>query len=375
MEILLLAIYSFFVWLIFFKLKLLPWNFVSQVVVITIPIIGLTVLILLLNVVAPSSHDVRVINYVVQIVPQVSGQVVEVPVQNNQFVKRGQVLLRLDSVPYVLKVQQLEAELANTEGQIGQAREELAAAQGSTASLRAQLALSEKRVQQHQELVQAGAGNRFDLEAEQADVEDTKAKIAGATADEAKVRKRLGARAGGSQAEIAATRAQLEQARWDLSRTTVLAPADGWAINVQVRPGTMAVMVPVRPVMTFVEKEQQVYMLYTQNELSKIKAHDEAEISLNTIPGKIIKCRVLGVIWAQGQGQLTTSGELPSTTGDLPPGRFAVQVESEDSTVFLAAGARGQGAIYTQHGRLIHLVRKVIVRISAKLDYLILKLH
>jgi hypothetical protein len=50
-------------------------------------------------------------------------------------------------------------------------------------------------------------------------------------------------------------------------------------------------------------------------------------------------------------------------------------VESEDSTVFLAAGARGQGAIYTQHGRLIHLVRKVIVRISAKLDYLILKLH
>ena len=164
MEILLLAIYSIFVWLIFFKLKLLPWTFVWQVVVVTIPIIGLTVLILLLNVVAPSSHDVRVINYVVQIVPQVSGQVVEVPVQNNQFVKRGEVLLRLDSVPYVLKVQQLEAELANTEGQIGQAREELAAAQGSTASLRAQLALSEKRVQQHQELVQAGAGNRFDLE-------------------------------------------------------------------------------------------------------------------------------------------------------------------------------------------------------------------
>ena len=40
MEILLLAIYSFFVWLIFFKFKWLPWNTVSQVIVITLPVIG-----------------------------------------------------------------------------------------------------------------------------------------------------------------------------------------------------------------------------------------------------------------------------------------------------------------------------------------------
>ncbi|HRZ58145.1 MAG TPA: hypothetical protein P5525_22125 [Candidatus Paceibacterota bacterium] len=64
MEILLLGIYSFFVWLIFFKFKWLPWNIVSQVITITLPILGLTVLILLLNIVAPSSHDVRVVNYV-----------------------------------------------------------------------------------------------------------------------------------------------------------------------------------------------------------------------------------------------------------------------------------------------------------------------
>ena len=55
MEIILLGIYSFFVWLIFFKFKWLPWNIVSQVIVITLPIIGLTLLILILNIVAPSS--------------------------------------------------------------------------------------------------------------------------------------------------------------------------------------------------------------------------------------------------------------------------------------------------------------------------------
>ena len=75
MEIILLGIYSFFVWLIFFKFKLLPWNIVSQVIVITLPIIGLTALILFLNIFAPSSHDVRVINYVVPVVPRVTGRV------------------------------------------------------------------------------------------------------------------------------------------------------------------------------------------------------------------------------------------------------------------------------------------------------------
>ena len=80
MEALLLGIYSFFVWLIFFKFKWLPWNNAWMVTVITIPIVGLTALILTLNVVAPSSADVRVIKSVVQIVPQVRGQVIEVAV-------------------------------------------------------------------------------------------------------------------------------------------------------------------------------------------------------------------------------------------------------------------------------------------------------
>ena len=55
MEALLIGIYSFFVWLIFIKFKWLPWNTVSQVTVVIIPIVGLTALILLLNVYAPSS--------------------------------------------------------------------------------------------------------------------------------------------------------------------------------------------------------------------------------------------------------------------------------------------------------------------------------
>ena len=71
MDILLLSIYAFFVWLIFIKFKWLPWNTTSQVIVVIIPIVALTTLILFLNIYAPSTADVRVIKYVVQVVPQV----------------------------------------------------------------------------------------------------------------------------------------------------------------------------------------------------------------------------------------------------------------------------------------------------------------
>src|SRR5712675_906619 len=108
MEILLLGIYSFFVWLIFFKFKWLPWNTVSQVIVITIPIIGLTALVLLLNVFAPSSNDVRVL--------KVRGRIIEIPAEGNKHMMKGEVLYRIDPTPYQFTVDQLEAQLANAVG-------------------------------------------------------------------------------------------------------------------------------------------------------------------------------------------------------------------------------------------------------------------
>ena len=117
MEVLLLGIYSFFVWLIFIKLKWLPWNIASQVIVVIIPIVGLAAMILLLNVFAPSSSDVRVYKYTVPIVSQVRGRVIEVPVEEgNRLVKKGDVLFRVDPTPYELEVTALEAQLVDAQG-------------------------------------------------------------------------------------------------------------------------------------------------------------------------------------------------------------------------------------------------------------------
>src|SRR5688572_17715704 len=149
MEILLLAIYAFLCWLVFFKFKWLPWNTTTQVIAVTIPIIGLTVTILLLNVVAPSSHDVRVVNYVLQVVPRVSGQVIEVPVEGNVLVKKGDILLKLDPTPFRFKIRELEAQLSESQGSIRTMQAELNSARENTSALRARRALQQTRVAQY----------------------------------------------------------------------------------------------------------------------------------------------------------------------------------------------------------------------------------
>ena len=96
------------------------------------------------------------------------------------------------------------------------------------------------------------------------------------------------------------------------------------------------------------------------------------------MPGRIIRATVDSVIWAQGMGQLTQGGTIPMT-GVLaaPPNRFAVKfnIDERDRDLLMAAGAAGHAAIYTEHGKMIHIIRMVILRVGAYTDYLILKLH
>src|SRR6187397_1975812 len=115
MEILLLGIYSFFVWLIFIKLKLLPWTTPWKVAVAIFPVVAIAIILLLLNIFAPTTSDVRVVKYIVPIVSRVRGRVIEVPVENYRPVKKGDVLFRIDPTPYETEVRTLEAELSSDE--------------------------------------------------------------------------------------------------------------------------------------------------------------------------------------------------------------------------------------------------------------------
>ena len=393
MEVILLGIYSFFVWLIFIKLKWLPWNIGTQVTVVIIPIVGLAALILLLNIFAPSSSDVRVVKYSVPIVSQVRGRVLEVPVEEgNRLVKKGDVLFRVDPTPYQLEVNTLEAQLV---GMQGSARELLEQEKGAQAKieesqnrareLSARLALTRKRVAQYRELVASGAGNKFDLERTQTEVLEQQGALDAARNAEAQARaslrqieEKLRATVKGESSQVAQVRAQLENARWQLQETTTRSPCECYVVNLQLRPGGFVAGLPINPVMTLVEAEGQVVAFYHQNELHQVEPGNEAEFTLGTHPGRVIKAKVDSVVWAQGQGQLQPSGTLPmSGMVAQPPGRYAVKfnIAERDRALFLAAGAAGEAAIYTDHLHAVHIIRKVILRVGSYLNYLILKLH
>jgi multidrug resistance efflux pump len=361
MEIILLLIYSFFVWLIFFKFKWLPWNIVSQVIVVTIPIIALAMIILFMNIVAPSSSDVRAMNYVIPIVPRVTGQVTEVPIEPNRPIKKGDVLFKIDPVPFEAAVKGAEATLRGLEDQLKNAA-------AKKAALTPRIDLAKKRVEQFTQLAATGAGRRADLEQAQSDLGNLESEFLAADATESQ-----------AKAQIVKAEADLRSAKYDLEGTTHVAPANGRVANLALRPGVRAAQLPLAPVMSFIEEDDPwVLAFYHQNELRYVEPGNEAEIFMEMYPGRIIKCKVDSILWATAQGQMPISGNLPNTQPmAAPEQRIAVRllINGKDKALFLAAGARGHGAIYTEHGKFLHIIRKVFVRVSTKMDWFVAKLH
>jgi multidrug resistance efflux pump len=361
MELILLGIYSFFVWLIFIKKKWLPWNITSQVIVVTIPIIALAIIILFMNIVAPSSSDVRAMNYVIPIVSRVTGQVTEVPIEPNRPIKKGDVLFKIDPMPFEAAVNAAEATLRGANDQLNNAANKKAA-------LTPRIDLAKKRVEQFTQLAATGAGRRADLEQAQSDLGNLQSEFLAADATESQ-----------AKAQISKSEADLINAKYDLDGTTHLAPANGRVANLALRPGVRSTQFATRPVMSFIEEDDPwILAFYRQNELRYVEPGNEAEIFMEMYPGRIIKCKVDSILWATAQGQMPISGDLPNTQPmAAPEQRIAVRllVDGTDKGLFLAAGARGHGAIYTEHVKFLHIIRKVFVRVSTKMDWFVAKLH
>src|SRR5437773_11969539 len=236
MEIILLGIYAFFAWLVFSKFKWLPWNFTSQVITITLPIVGLMVLFLLLNIAAPATHDVRAMNYVIPIVPRITGQVTEVPIQPNRPIQKGDLLFKIDPVPFEAGVKAAEATLRGLEDQLKNAT-------AKKAALTPRIDLAKKRVEQFTALTATGAGKRADLEQAQSDLGSLPSEFLAVDATEAQAR-----------AQIIKSEADLRGAKYDLEGCVHLAPASGRVANLALQPGVRATQFATMPVMSFIHE-------------------------------------------------------------------------------------------------------------------------
>jgi multidrug resistance efflux pump len=294
-------------------------------------------------------------------VPRVTGQVTEVPIEPNRPIKKGDVLFKIDPVPFEAAEKAAEATLRGAQDQLNNAA-------NKKASLTPRIDLAKKRVEQFTALTATGAGKRADLEQAQSDLANLQSEFLAADATESQAR-----------AQIKKSEADLINAKFDLEGTTYLAPANGRVANLALRPGVRATQFATMPVMSFIEEDEPwLLAFFRQNELRYVEAGDEAEIYMMQYPGRIIKCVVDSILWATAQGQMPISGNLQNTLPvAAPEQRIAVRLvlAPKDRQLFLAAGARGGGAVYTEHGKMIHIVRKVFLRVSAKLDWFVWKLH
>jgi RND family efflux transporter MFP subunit len=254
---------------------------------------------------------VLVVRNAVSIVPNVAGEVTDVPVVANAPLKAGDVLFKIDPTPYVAQVKAIEA----------------------------QLKLSKTRLAQMTQLFERDSGRGFDVEQRQSEVDQ----LTG----------------------------QLEGAQWNLDKTVVRAPADGYVTNLALRKGARVARLPLSPVMAFIDTSGTIIGVeINQIDARYIAPGQEIEVTFKFAPGRIYPGKVESVLQAIATGQAQTSG-----TAVLPKGikaaPFVVRVRLDDPEVALnlPAGATGTAAIYTGHLKPTHILRRVLLRQIAILNY------
>jgi len=379
---LILGGYAAIIWLVFIKKKWFPWNIQSQIGSAIGGVVLLATVVFTVNIITPGTEDVRVINFVTEVVPRVQGTITKVAVEGNTMVKKGDILIEIDPKPYQLKVSQLEAQLADTVASAKSLKQNYDAAIANTSAAKAHLDLMRKRLAESSELAKTGAGNRYDVEYYQAEVIKAKSAFNSTKASENTAKLKFDAVVGEDNASVAQIKSQLESARYDLESCTVRAPADGYPVAVTVRPGNYAVSMPLRPLMSFVWYDQRIIAFFDQNELRYVKPGNDVELTLKALPGKIIYGKVDSIIWASSQGQIAQSGTVPTAPAEMLhaplPLKYAVKItpiEMDGEPIpTMPMGARGMGGIYTEHLKPLHIVRMLVIRLHAILNNLVFKL-
>jgi RND family efflux transporter MFP subunit len=247
----------------------------------------------------------------VSIVPNVAGEVIDVPVEGNTALKAGDILFRIDPAPYDAQVKALEA----------------------------QSKLADLRLSQMTQLFERDAGRAFDVQQRQSEADQLKT--------------------------------QLEGAKWNLDKTVVRAPADGYVTNVALRKGARVANLPLSPVMAFIDtSETLIGVEISQNDARYIAPGQPVELTFKFRPGAICTGKVETVFQAISTGQTQTSG-LAVTPKGFESAPFVVRVRLDDQDIAkrLPAGGTGTAAIFTEAVRATHIIRKVLLRQIAILNY------
>lgn len=374
MDLLLILTYTALCIAVFkiFKIPLTKWT-VPTAALGGVILIGM--LVLLMNYNHPYSNIAREFYVTTPIVPGVGGIVTSVEVEPNTTVDKGSVLFRIDPKPYEAIVRQKQALLAGTREGVRELEQAVAAARARVVEATASRDSSQGVFERYQAIFDRGAISANDLETRRQTYLGAEATLERAEADLERAQIAFEAGIDGENPDVARLQAELEKARYDLERTVVRAPTNGYVTQLLLRPGMMAAALPLRPTMVFVHEEQApMIAAFRQNSALRLRAGYEAEIVFPSIPGRVFKGEVVQVLPTLAEGQLQNSGSLVGTQALQTVGRVPVEIRiTDDLTEFdLPTGTRAQVAVYSDHFHHVAIMRKILLRMSSWQNYLYL---
>lgn len=204
---------------------------------------------------------------------------------------------------------------------------------------------------------------------------EARAAIAQAEAQKREAELAFSSDSSGMNPKVREIMAQLGQARWALDKSVVRAPTDGYATQLMLRPGQMAVNMPFAPAMVFVHAERlELIASFSQNVVSVLEPGLEAEVAFRAYPGTIFKAEVVSVQELTAEGQFAASGQVRNAVAASAPARVAVRLKyGEDiEALNLPGGSQAMVAIYTRHFEVLAILRKIILRMKSWESYLFL---
>lgn len=180
---------------------------------------------------SPWTRDARVRADVVRVAPDIAGRVTQVAVHDNQVVKAGDLLFKVDREPYVLAVERAHADWLAAKAKAAMARAEIASAAANLAASQTDYKMRREHAERRDAL-----GNAVSREIR--DDARSAANAAQAAVQKAKAAQQAAkANAEHSNAAVLQAKAALDNARLQLQRTEVLAPIDGTVTNLNLRSG------------------------------------------------------------------------------------------------------------------------------------------
>jgi multidrug resistance efflux pump len=357
-------------WVIFSRFKLVRWGWLSGTVSVLVGVFILATFLALFNYLTPSGR-VTVAGRVVEVTPNVTGQIIAIPVKPNVPVKANDVLFQIDPAPFQYKVSQLQASLAAAQQQTEILKSNYEQATANVAGLDAQVKYNAKRLQDIQKLYAGGADTEFKEQDNQVQFETVTAQLSAARATQQSAKLAMDSEIGGVNTTVAQIQAQLENATWELSQTTIRAPADGYVTLVAFTVGDRALQ--ARSVMSFiVENEITLVGMFSQNGFQTIKDGAPVDIVFDNAPGRIYHAKITAIAKGVGQGQVAVSGTLARTNAIGGTTVFPAEISIPDgmSRESLRLGMSGSATVFADNAGVVGLLASILVWISSYTAYL-----